>query len=413
MNMRTRSLLIILGILSLVQPFSAEAKSKHWVGTWGTAPQLVEPNNMPPKPGLSNRALRQVFRVSIGGEAIRLKLSNEYSDSSITIKAATIALSTGGSQIDEKSMRPLTFNKSKNISIKANGTILSDPIDFKISPRCEVAVTLYFEETPKRLTGHPGSRTTSYIAENNHPEQAEFSNAVKTDHWYVINRLDVLASKKSASVAILGNSITDGRGSTTNAQNRWPDILSERLLNNPSTNNVGVLNMGIGGNCMLNGGLGPTGLKRFQSDVLDQPGIKWAIIYLGVNDLGGVRNEASAKRTANNLIEAYKKCIDLLKKKKIGVYGATIMPFKGNGYYNVSSESARKTVNDWIRSSQMFDAVIDFDLVLQDPSDSISLHSDFDFQNDFLHPSPQGHALMGQFVDLKLFQPKKKRFFIF
>jgi lysophospholipase L1-like esterase len=386
--------------------FAQNSRAMKWVGSWSTAPQLVEPNNMPPAPGLTNSSIRQVVRVSIGGERVRIRFSNEFSNSPVTIKAARIALSKEGSEIISKTDKILTFSGSTSTTMDAGTILVSDPVVFPINARADVSITLYLEKTSQRVTGHPGSRTTSYIIEGNDPSVSDFSNAVTTDHWYIINGIDVMASPDAGAVAILGNSITDGRGSTTNLNNRWPDVLSERLLSNPQTRLVGVLNMGIGGNCMLSGGLGPNGISRYKRDILNQAGVKWVIIYLGVNDLGGVRNESALSSVSEKLIQAYKELIISAKSRKLKVYGATIMPFKGNGYYNPFSEKARQKVNQWIRSSGFFDAVIDFDKVLQNPHDPESMLSTFVFQNDFLHPNAEGHLLMGQFVDLNLFVKK-------
>lgn len=378
-------------------------KDKHWVGTWCTATQLVEPNNMPPAPGLAGNTLRQVVRVSIGGNQLRVKFSNEHSKSPVSMKSVQIALSKGGSDIDAKTLKVLTFNGSKSATMESGKTIYSDPIAFNLKARADVAITICFEQTSETLTGHPGSRTTSYLLPGNDLKTTDFTKAITTEHWYVINAIDVVAPKNTGTIAILGNSITDGRGTTTNAQNRWPDILSERLLKNPGTQNIGVLNMGIGGNCVLRGGLGPTGISRYERDIINQPGVRWAIVFIGVNDLGGVRNEASATTVSDNLIGAYKSMIDQAHAKGIRIYGATIMPFKGNGYYNTNSETARQKVNQWIRESKSFDGVIDFEKVLQNPEDPAAMLSTLDFQNDFLHPSAEGHALLGQSIDLKFF----------
>jgi lysophospholipase L1-like esterase len=372
---------------------------KKWVGTWGTAPQLVEPYNMPPDPGLTNNFLRQVVRVSIGGDTLRVKFSNEFSTSSVTMKLVQIAVSTGGHTIDETTIKELKFDRIPEVTMVAGAAVISDPIAFDLEPRMDVAITIYYGETSETVTGHPGSRTTSYILVGK--SITDFSDAVQIDRWYNINRIDVLAPPPAASVDILGNSITDGRGSITNEQNRWPDILSERLLKNPETKHIGVLNMGIGGNAVLRGGLGPTGMNRYQRDILGQPGVKWAIIYHGVNDIGGVRTEETAATRADGLIAAYKQMIDEAHQRDIQVFGATITPFKGNSYYNEHSERCRQLVNDWIRNSGSFDAVIDFDKVMRNPEDTTRLISSC--QNDGLHPDAAGYKKMGESVDLKIF----------
>lgn len=378
------------------------ANAQKWVGTWTTAEQLVEPHNLPPAPGLSGNSLREIVQVSVGGKELRLKLSNEHSKTPTEIKAVEIAIakSSGASaDIEEGTTKSITFSGKPNTTIEAGKMIVSDPIKFKIGPRENLAITIHYGECDNKIvTGHPGSRTTSYLAEGN---TSDFSNAKKTDHWYTICGIDVVGKKKTRAVAILGNSITDGRGSTTNQQNRWADNLSRALLANKSTKDVAVLNLGIGGNCVLRGGLGPTGQKRFNRDIMQQAGVKYIIIFEGINDLGGSRNGAE---TAKNLIEAYKQMIKEAHDAGIKVYGGTITPFKGNNYYNPDHESARTTVNEWIRNSGEFDAVIDFDQIMRDPQNPEALQSIYLFENDWLHPNAEGYKTMGANIDLKLFE---------
>lgn len=377
--------------------------SATWVGTWGTSPQLVEPNNMPPAPGLSNNTLRQVLRVSIGGEELRVSFSNEFSKSPVTLKSVKIAVSKGGSLIDGATAKELKFNKQTEVTMAAGGTVTSDPLAFHLEPRMDVAITIYFGETSPDVTGHPGSRTTSYLLAGNNVSSVDFTGAISTDHWYVINTIDIKATKSAASVVVLGNSITDGRGSGTNKQNRWPDILSEQLLKNPATSHIGVLNKGIGGNCVLKACLGPAAIDRFERDVLQQSSVRWLIILEGVNDIGGSPDSASAMKVATDLINAYSQMVEKAHAKGIKVYGATILPFGKSFYYKDYRETARNTVNHWIRTSGRFDAVIDFDIEMRDPSDNMVLLPDM-HTGDFLHPNEAGYKKMGEAVNLSLFK---------
>jgi hypothetical protein len=225
---------------------SGSGEAKKWVGTWSTALQLVETRNNPPSPGLTGNSLRQVVRVSIGGKTLRLKLSNEFSKSPVTMNSIQIAASAGGSLINQSTNISLTFGGIKGITLDAGASITSDPFEFNMQPRMDLAITIYFGSTPADITGHPGSRTTSYLLPGNNVFETDFSGAITTEHWYIINGIDVQAKSKASCVAILGNSITDGRGSTTDKQDRWTDLLSERLLANRKTRLVGVLNLGIG-----------------------------------------------------------------------------------------------------------------------------------------------------------------------
>ena len=378
-------------------------KAKKWVGTWSTAPQLVEPNNMPPAPGLSNNTLRQVVRVSIGGKKLRFKFSNRFGKTPVTLKAVHISVSTGGSAIQERSVKTLAFNGRPDYTMEPGTDVSSDVVAFDLKPRMEVAITISFGETSPTLTGHPGSRTTSYLLTGDQvAPSADFSQAIKTDHWYIITGIDVEAPASAAAVAILGDSITDGRGSGTNKQNRWPDILATKLLRQRATRQTGVLNLGIGGNAVLRGGLGPTALARFNHDILQQEGVKWVIIFEGVNDLGSTRDSLAAFDVAKGLVAAYDTMITKAHAKGMKVYGVTITPFKKAGYYRTYRDAARNWINEWIRTSGRFDAVIDFDKAIRDPQDPATMLAEA--QSDYLHPNELGYQMMGEAVDLSLFQ---------
>jgi lysophospholipase L1-like esterase len=388
-------------------PVKKPAAAPAWVGTWATAPQLVEPQNMPPAPGLTNNTLRQVVCVSVGGKKLHIRFANYYSKDPVTMKSVQIAVSKGDGKVDESTTKTLMFD-SKNEYTMAPGTdIVSDPVSFNLEPRMEVAITIYFGETSQTVTGHPGSRTTSYILAGDHTAKGEdFSAAVKTDHWYVINAIDVEGSKNAtATVAILGDSITDGRGSGTNKQDRWPDILMMDLQKDSKTKSIGVLNLGIGGNAVLRGGLGPFALSRYDRDIIKQSGVKWVIVYEGVNDLGGKRDSTMAMNTATGLIAAYQKMIADAHAAGLKIYGATITPFKKNNYYNKFSDAARNMVNDWIRVPGHFDAVIDFDKTVRDPADPAKLQDDLQSgANDYLHLNEVGYQTMGNSIPLSLFK---------
>ncbi len=379
--------------------------NKKWVGTWSTAPQLVETHNNPPNPGLSNNTLRQIVRPSIGGDSLRIRFSNEFSSKPVTLKEVRVAISNGGGVIDTSTDKIIYFGGKQEITMDGGNAVISDPFHFDLKPRTDIAITIYFGNTSPDVTGHPGSRTTSYLLSGNKISQEDFSNAVTTDHWYVINTIDVLAPETAAAVVILGNSITDGRGSGTNKQNRWPDELARRLQENPDTRLVAVLNQGIGGNAVLNGGLGPTALKRFKRDVIDQNGVKWLIIFEGINDIGGAWGAQGSAKVAKDLIAAYGQMIDSAHAKGIKVYGATLLPFAGSSYDSPDHQNAWKTVNDWIRNSGRFDAVIDLQKAMSDPATPSKLLQAAD-TGDHLHPNENGHRMIAEAVDLNLFTEK-------
>ena len=393
---------LLLTAFVAVLSWSPANAGKHWVATWATAEQVVEPHNCPPAPGLGNNSIRQIVQTSISGKVVRVKLSNEFSQGPVTINAAEIArAATAGSSSDiiAGTEVSLTFGGSKSVTIKPGELVTSDPVKFPMGTRENVAITMHLgEASSTSVTGHPGSRTDSYLIEG---QGSDFTNAVKTAHWYIINAIEIKAEKKARAVVVLGNSITDGRGSTTNEQNRWTDNLSRRLLANKKTSRVSVLNMGLGGNCILNGGLGPTAKSRYPRDLFQQEGVKYIILFEGVNDLGG-RGDAIEK--AKQIIEVYKQIINEAHERGIYVYGAPVMQFKGNNYYSENHEAGRQQLNQWIRSSGYFDGVIDFDAVMGSESDPARLNEKYLFENDYLHPNAEGYVRMGDCIDLKLFE---------
>ena len=397
-----KSILLLAAMWMAAMTMSAKKDGPtQYVATWTTAIQKVEPHNLAPAPGLSGNSLRQIVEVSFGGQVVALKLSNEYNTEETEILGVELAeASSQGASSDIKGgSTPLTFKGLRSVTMKPGEVILTDPAEFKLKPRMNVAITIHFgKASAKDVTGHPGSRTSSYIAQGN---TKNFKNAVETAHWYYINSLLVEKPRgEFGAIAAIGNSITDGRGTTTNGQNRWTDVLSKRLLKNKKTRNLSVLNLGLGGNCVLRGGLGPTANSRYERDVLRQEGVKYAIVFEGVNDLGGSRD---GEATAKQLIESFQQMIRQAHARGIKIYGGTIMPFKGNNYYNESREKGRQMVNEWIRTSGEYDGVIDFDAATRDPENPDRLNPAFLFENDWLHPNANGYQKMGESIDLNLF----------
>jgi len=381
-----------------------KGNTQNWVGTWATAQMLVEPHNMPPAPGLTDNTIRQIIRVSIGGKQLRLRFSNIFSDEPTVLKSVSIANTLEGAIIDGKTQKKLSFNGNAGITLNPGQDIFSDAFDFQLKEGQLLAITIHYGATSQKTSGHPGSRTTSYILQGDQVNNVDFAGATKTDHWYTIMGLDVIAPVNSANIVCLGNSITDGRGSGTNKQNRWTDILSARLLENKNTANIGVLNLGIGGNCVVKGGLGPTALDRFDRDVLSQAGTKWLVILEGINDIGGIKTPEDAPIKAQELIDAYKIMIEKAHTKNIKVYGCTILPFQKSFYDAPFKQDGRDIVNAWIRSKNSgFDAVIDFDKVMVSEPGSKTILSKM-HDNDFLHPNELGYKRMGEAIDLGLFK---------
>jgi lysophospholipase L1-like esterase len=374
---------------------SAGATS-HWVGTWACAPQTTEQANLPPSPGLPGNTLRQMVHVSIGGTQLRLRLSNEYGTGPLTLSSVHVAVSKGGGAIDAATDKALAFNGMPALTLAAGKAAFSDPLDFNLTALSDLAITIHVTAQSGDVTGHPGSRTTSFLQTGDAVTAASLTSAVKVEHWYFITGLDVMASADSAAIVVLGDSITDGRGSTTDKNNRWPDILAKRLQASPATSKIGVLNMGIGGNAVLSEQLGPPALQRFDHDVTQQSGARWLIVLEGVNDLGGGLDVTS------DLTGAYQTFIGKAHAANLRAYGVPILPILGSSY--AVGENVRKAVNDWIRTSKAFDAVIDLDAAVRDPAAPDQLLAAYD-SGDHLHPSAAGYQKMGEAVDLSLFKP--------
>jgi len=381
----------------------------HWVGTWAASQQLTEDANLPPQPGFADTTFRQVVHVSIGGSRLRVRVSNAFGRTALALHEVRIARSAGGGAIQPATQRTVTFRGRSSATIPEGALIVSDALDFDLPPLSDLAVTVYVRGAPADVTGHPGSRTTSYLQAGDAVSTPDLSAAVRVDHWYFLSGVDVLADRSAGAIAILGDSITDGRGSTTNGNDRWPDNLARRLQADKATAQVAVLNHGIGGNRLLRDGLGPNARARIDRDVLVQPGVRWLIVLEGINDIGtgsDARAKGEPAATAEDIIGAYDQIVECAHAHGIRVYGATIMPFEGFGYANyftTEGEADRQRVNTWIRTSGAFDAVIDLDKATRDPEHPSRLALAVD-GGDHLHPSPAGSRIMADAVDLALFR---------
>ena len=389
----------ILLVLLLFIALTIQAQQPHWVGTWACAPQTVDKSFMPYNNQMTNRSVRQVVKVSIGGNVIRLQLSNELSSEPVEITSVYIAKAGNGPEIYKTSAKYLQFGKKRQVVIPAGKAVFSDALKFKLQPLERVSITINYLKAPKEPTVHMGSRTTSYILRGVTNSYTDFTTAFKEDHWFNISAIDVLDATAS-SIAILGNSITDGKGSTTNAQDRWPDFLSAALNNGTGFNlfkvgKTGILNLGIGNNRILSVGLGAPGKERFDRDILAQRGLRAVIIFEAINDIGTSTNP---DETARKLVEAYQVMIKKARQRGLKVYMGTITPFRGcRGYFTEEREKARKIVNSWIRTTHEIDGFIDFDALMRDPSAPEQLRREWQI-GDWLHPNPVGYKQMGEYA---------------
>ena len=388
-----KRLLVLFMVFCAISTYSL---AQNWVGTWATAPQTVVRSFMPYNNCMTNRSVRQVVKVSIGGDVIRLKLSNIYSMQPVEIRSIYIAHAKDSFAIDAKSAQYFKFGNSYKTVIPAGKQIVSDALKFNLRNLERVAITINYTSAPEVPTVHMGSRTTSYIMKGVTNAHSNFEKAFRENHWYNISGIDVYTmSNNMSAIAIMGNSITDGKCSTDNAQNRWPDVMSEMLQLKHKITNQGVLNLGIGNNRVtVPGGFGALAKERFDRDILMQSGVKKVIIFEGINDIGAAKS-GNSETVARLLIESIQGMVRKAKAQKMKVYLGTITPFKGAGYYSHFHEAARLYVNDWIRSqAKNVDGILDFAKLLQDPNDDRRMKREY-ASNDWLHPNPAGYKAMG------------------
>ena len=338
-----KNLILMMLALMMCCEMSAKGKQKaagDWVATWATATEFTGKGDMPKSGTLTGKSIRQIVRVSIGGNVMRLHLSNEYSKQPVEIKSIYIAdldndpgrnpvgaeeVANIGIKINPKSAKYLKFNGKKNITIPAGETVVSDELAYNLKPLQRLSINISYGETPENATSHRGSRTTSYIINGEATPKSDFTkNPEREDHWYNIATIDVRREGCEA-IAIIGNSITDGRGTTTNLQDRWTDFLADKLQANEATRNIAVLNLGIGGNAVCFGGLSDPAVKRFDRDCLQQAGVKTIVVFEGINDLGGTNGDAEMR--AKKIIECYKDFIKKAHDRGMKIYGATISPY--------------------------------------------------------------------------------------
>jgi len=409
MNRKRPQIWFIPSLLLLLS--AALPAQTHWTGTWATSQQLAEPNNSLAADDLQDVTLRQIVHVSIGGSRLRVHLSNRFGTAPLYFNAVHIArpVTPKSADITAASDTALTFSGRPDVTIPAGADYFSDPVNFSIAPLSDLAITIRADSLPQRQTGHPGSRATSYIAHGDLVSAVELPGAKNVDHWYFIEGVDVEAPAGAAAVVVLGDSITDGHGATTNGNDRWPDVLARRLQADKKLHGLAVLNHGIGGNRLLLDGLGPNALARVDHDIIAQPGVRYVIVLEGINDIGTLSRTAEVsvaehESLVRRMIAAYEQIVERAHTHGIKVYGATILPFVGSDYYHpkAAAEADRQAVNEWIRARGHFDAVVDLDKLTRDPAQPDRLLPKFD-SGDHLHPSPAGYQAMGEAVPLAWF----------
>jgi lysophospholipase L1-like esterase len=407
--------------------------SGRWVGTWATAevgrPQFPPPPPAPvaarqgaqgqpatapapPAPFLhfNNQTLRQIVRTSIGGNRARIVLSNTFGTAPLTIGAAHVALRGRESAIAPAAGRALTFSGRPTITIPSGAMVYSDPVDLDVPPLADLAVDVYLPgstNTPSPVTMHNGARQTSYISQTgNHTGIPALPVVATTQSWFILTRVEVMAPEQTGAIVAFGDSITDGAGSTPDMNRRWPDRLAERLMAQPGSAKMGVLNAGIGGNRVLSEGnfnAGVNALARFERDALGQSGVTHVIVLEGINDISNARQNPTP--TAEDIIAIHKQMIERARTRGVKIYGATLTPNEGCGCFTREGEAKRQAINQWIRTGGAYDGVIDFDAITRDPAQPGKFLAAYD-SGDHLHPSDAGYQAMGNGIDLALFEAR-------
>jgi lysophospholipase L1-like esterase len=383
----------------------------RWVTSWAAVPQRAEPDDLAPLPfaGFRDTTVRQTVRLSAGGTRCRLRLSNAYGDRPLPVAATTVAFAprAGAADLDSPACR-VTFTGRPAVVVPAGSQVVSDPVDLPVPPGTDLAVSLHLAEPIAHdgVTCHSGSRTTSHLAPGDQTRAATLRRATPVEHWYFVSAVEVAATHRTAAAVMLGDSLTDGRGATTDGNDRWPDRLHDRLRRDPATAHVAVVNQGAGGNRVLNDGKGRNVLARFDRDVLALTGVAWLVVFAGINDIGtACACDVAQKAVAEELIAAYDQLVTRAHGHGILVVGATLTPLGGNEPYDDPAglrEGTRQAVNGWIRGGRRFDAVVDFDAAVRDPAGPRRL-AGFADGGDHLHLTPAGYQALADAVPSHLF----------
>jgi lysophospholipase L1-like esterase len=378
---------------------------QRWVGTWTASPQAAEP----PAATLQDQTVRQIVRTSVAGNRVRVRLSNEFGTTPLVVDAATVARRDTGSNIVAGSDRPLSFGGQPGITLAPGAPALSDPIDFEVPAVGDLVISLYLPQASVPRTVHALATATTYIStQGNYASAVVMPTASTVQSWLFLTGVTVDATRRSAAIVALGDSITDGFASTVDANRRWPNLLAERLQASARTAHLAVLNHGISGNRTGFDLVGPNVQARLDRDVLNAPGARFVILLAGINNIGipGAFGLPDQAVSAQDIIAGHQQIIARARERGLKIFGGTLTPFEGTifpGYYTPEGEAKRQAVNQWIRTSGAFDAVIDFDMAIRDPAQPTRMLPAYD-SGDHLHPNDAGYQAMANFIDLRLFR---------
>lgn len=375
----------------------------RWVGTWSAAPAHVDDPWGVRR--FTNVTLREIVHTSVGGTRVRVRFTNAYGTDPLTISDAHIALSSTGAAIKPNSDRAITFFGDVSVIIPPGAEIFSDPVALSVPPLSNLAISFYLPyQAIRDETYHNEASQDNFIGNGDVSNAREFPIAIKVSSWYFLGGIDVEAMPGSGAVVALGDSITDGAGSSSNINRRWPDILASRFQASSGLKDTSVLNVGIGGNRVLNEGFGSSAISRFNRDVLAQDGVRVLIVLEGINDIGQLAGVQAPwdEVTAQELEFGLKQIAEAAHEHNIKIIGATLTPFGGAFYYSEKGEQIRESVNEWIRNSGTFDGIVDFDRTTRDPGNPKRFNPSYD-SGDHLHPNDNGYMAMADAIDLTFF----------
>ena len=388
-------------------PSPAAAPSMRWIATWGPSQSAtaVRPaaGTRDPVPTYINATLREIVRTTIGGDRVRVRLSNEYGDKPLVIGSVHLALRSSGANTTAGSDRTLTFGGKPSVIVRTGATVTSDPLPYAVPQLGDLAISLYLADSARTSTRHALGVQTAYVSKaGDLTASTTFVADTTLRSWIFLAGVDVTNAKATGAIVTIGNSITDGYGASPDSNRRWPDVLARRLLTSTSEPVKGVVNAGISGNRVLTFGAGPSAVARFDRDVLMQPGVTHVIVLEGINDIS---RQAPELVTAEEIIYGLRQMVERAHERGLIIYGATLTPFEK---VSAEREAKRQAVNAWIRTSGTFDGVIDFEAVTRDPGQPNRFLPIYD-SGDGLHPSDAGYKAMGDAIDLALFRGKAGR----
>jgi lysophospholipase L1-like esterase len=389
---------------------AAAARPGEWVTSWSASPQTAVPGT-PAAAGFDDQTLREIVFPSVGGDLIRLELTNAFGTSALRIGHVTVALAGLGASVVPGTIHPVTFGGRPSVRIPAGERVLSDPVSIQVAALQDLAVSVYLPGRTGRATLHADAQQVNWVsAAGDHAAEAgSGAFTAATGSWYYVSGLLVRSPEAAGTVVAFGDSITDGVQSTVGGNDRWPNDLARRLdgLAGPT---LAVADEGIGGNRVLFGSrcCGASALARFARDALDQPGVRDIIVLEGINDIGiGVGQHSDAGLTPAQVIAGYRDLIAQAHARGVRIFGATLLPYQDAGYYSPAGEAIREAVNAWIRTSGAFDGIIDFDAVMRDPADPLRLNPGYD-SGDHLHPNDAGYQAMADAIDLSMLLPRPR-----